>query len=166
MKRFSIMLIFMTILSLNVTSQDNFNEKTNQDTILYKSIYCSPRFYHQGNQIKLRDVSKILKADSDADRLMKSGKTIMTFGYIMAGTGGFILGYNMNNNDPKLKKQNLTIGGVIVAGAFLVDILATKKIKSAIDLYNSNVKNKTTNDLSLTLGLSQYNNGIGLKLTF
>ena len=90
----------------------------------------------------------------------------MTFGYIMAGTGGFILGYNANNNDPQLKKQNLTIGVVIAVGAFIVDILATKKIKSAIDLYNSNVKNKTTNDLSLSLGFSQYNNGLGLKLTF
>lgn len=53
-----------------------------------------------------------------------------------------------------------------MAGAFIVDFMATKKIKSAIDLYNSNLKNKTTNDLSLSLGLSQYNNGIGLKLTF
>nr|WP_320000058.1 hypothetical protein [uncultured Draconibacterium sp.] len=154
------------MISLNVNSQNHIDEKTNQDTILYKSIFWSPQFYHQGNQIKLRDVSNILQADSDADRLMKSGKTIMTFGYIMAGTGGFILGYNINNNDPQLKKQNLTIGGVIVAGAFIVDFLATKKIKSAIDLYNSNMKNKTTNDLSLSLGLSQYNNGLGLKLIF
>lgn len=105
MQRLSILLIFMIILSLNVKSQDNFDKKTNQDTILYKSIYWSPQFNHQGNQIKLRDVSKILTADSDADRLMKSGKTIMTFGYIMAGTGGFILGYNMNNNDPQLKNR-------------------------------------------------------------
>ena len=162
MKRLSILLIFMILISLDVKSQDN----TAQDTISYASIYWSPRYYHHGNQISLRDVSKILKEDPEANRLMKSGKTIRALGYTMAVTGGCVLGYSLNSDNRQLKRQNIAISGAILAGALVVDHLSLRKMKSAIDLYNENEKRKTSNDLTLSIGLSEYQNGIGLKITF
>lgn len=166
MKRFSLLLILLTILTLNVKSQNISADQPSRAIISYKSIYFSPQFYHLGNQIRLKEVSNLLSTDAEADNLMKTGRTIHTFTYIMAGSGGFILGYNMNNPDPQLRRRNLTIGGALVGGAFITGLLGANKIKSSIDLYNTNITSQIHSDLSVSLGLCEFANGIGLKLSF
>jgi hypothetical protein len=141
-------------------------ENSPQYPVLYKGMYGNPQFYHIGNRIRFREVCKIISTDAEADGMMKSGRTQRVFGYLMAGTGGYILGYNMHNPDPQLRSRNLVLGGAITGGAILVDLLSKKKIKSAIDLYNTNVKSQIHNDLSLSLGLCESGNGIGLKFSF
>jgi hypothetical protein len=166
MNRFSLLLIFLTIHLVNVNSQNISAEIPPQYPVLYSNIYVSPQFYHLGNQIRFKEVRTIISINSEAHEMIRSGRTQKAFGYIMAGTGGFILGYNRFNPDPHLKKRNLIFGGAIAGGALLVDYLGSKKIKSGLDLYNTNVMSQFHSDLSFSIGLSESSNGIGLQLSF
>ena len=52
----------------------------NTDThiIFYKNLYWIPQFYHQKNEITLKDVTNLLKSDKEADTLLTEAKTMLT----------------------------------------------------------------------------------------
>ena len=145
-------------------AQEAPQPRAGQDSVVYRSMYWFPRFYHQDSTIKLDEVSLLLEANPEADRLMRQGKSIRVVSSILAAVGGFMLGYNLTNDDAQQQGRNLAIGGAITGGALLINVLALNRIKAAIDRYNAGGPAQATREVSLSWGLHQHS--MCLRLTF
>lgn len=129
------------------------------------------KYFYENLQVKPGTILTIVRDVPVAYQLVRSGRSRITWGYILAGLGGavtgqaiaeLIWGRNEEGTDPVAG----LIGGIAMGGSGI--ILAGsggKKLYEGVNLYNSSLNQSHLNKgTSLKFGLNQY--GIGLSLHF
>ncbi len=110
--------------------------------------------------------SLMYSENAEALEMYTDGKRLEIVGYIVSFAGGFLFGYEIGNllfnrgeyMDPLLIGVSLGVAGV----GYVIGYIAGNKIDTAIELYNSTIRDKTA--CQLKFGLN--NSGIGLSLKF
>jgi hypothetical protein len=168
----SITILFFTLLSMVCYSQQ----------LTYKSGGC---VYNAANQkVAPVEVRNLLANNAEALSLYNAGRNKKTWGNVLfyGGLGlvatNLVIGMNTDNTtvsysgngyypSAKSERTNMTaaaIGGALIIASIPIKIGYPKKIKAALNSYNSGVadNNKTGTETTLVAGISQ----IGLKITF
>ncbi len=125
------------------------------------------KFTQDGKNLKFTEIVDIVKNNEDAYKLAKSAKSNYTVAQILGGAGGFLIGWPigaaLGGGDP-----DWTIAGI---GAGLVAISipfnsgANKKMKKAIEHYNSSLQN-TSSIIKPQYRFLANAKGVGIGITF
>lgn len=129
------------------------------------------KYYVNGNQISTFETKKMLSSNHEAITLFKKGKT-------KEGVGGFLLGFGIGMvagdavvglvSDSDYPSAMTYIGGACIVTSIPVMSGRTKKIKKAIDVYNSGVEPTLgfQQPSTLEMNVIANSNGYGLQIRF
>ncbi len=160
---------FNQIVFANQTSTTGISSVSPIDTIQI----IGKNFYYKDLLIKQSKLYEKIKINPESERLFRSSKNLYTTGLIMAGTGGFLLGYGLAAGflviGPEQWQSNLIftslIGGLVLCPtAFILESSSRKRLRKAVQSYNGFIHHKVTRqpNLEFNLGLTQ----VGLRLNF
>ena len=145
-----------------VISTASYSQKINMET-----SFGGYKFTQNGETLKLSEVVNIMKSDNNAYELAKSAKSNYVLSQIMGGVGGFMVGWPLGTAIAG-GKPNWILAGV-GAGIIVVSIpitsSANKKMRKAINLYNSGISSTSYNFRPSFSFISNVN-GIGLSISF
>ena len=152
-----ILLLMIAVISTASYSQKIDTEKTSGG---YK-------FTQNGNKLSFSQLVDAMKNDQEAYALAKSAKSNYIASQVVGGVGGFVVGWNLGTAIGG-GKPNWTIAGM-GAALIIVSIPITsnsiKKMKKAVDHYNSNITS-TAYHFRPTYRIVSNGNGIGLSMSF
>lgn len=137
-----------------------------QDTIQIKYNYGT-KFYYQGKIQRPNKVLTLLESNPAAYKQMRRAIGSRTFGDILGGVGGFMVGYTLGNSigRKKLDKRTLIYGGVLVAISLPLSFSYNKASVKAVRMYNEGLRTLPTVDGAM-IELQSNEDGIGLRITF
>lgn len=161
MKKISLILILLT-MCLSFT----FGQ-TSLDSITMKKVFGGYTFYQGDKRLNMSKLVKIMRPNELAYKEIKAAQTTNIIAAIIAGTGGFMVGWPLGTalggGDP-----NWTMAG-IGAGLIVVSIPISQKVnkqsKRAVDTFNGGLKTSSFWDKN-ELRFSMTRNGVGLTLRF
>ena len=109
------------------------------NTIETRKSFGGMTFYQNGTQLKSRQLKNTLRNKPEAYSIYQSSKAAATASTILGYTGGFLMGWSLGTALGG-EKPNWAIGGVgagLAAVSIPLGISANKKVKRAVDAYNS-----------------------------
>ncbi|WP_313807919.1 hypothetical protein [Flavobacterium sp.] len=129
------------------------------------------KFFSNGKQLSTFETKKLLSSNYEASTLFKKGKT-------KEGVGGFLLGFGIAMvagdavvglvSDVQYPSVMTYVGGASIITSIPVLSGRTKKIKKAIDVYNSSAENTLgfQNNTNVEMNVIANQNGYGLQIRF
>ncbi|MGN7783063.1 hypothetical protein ACTJIJ_00995 [Niabella sp. 22666] len=132
----TILILALLLTAIGATAQIN-------DAIEIRKRFGGVTFYQNGTQLKSRELKNTLKTRAEAYNIYQSSKAVTTVSTILGYTGGFMMGWSLGTALGG-GKPNWAIGGVgagLVAVSIPLSISANKKVKRAVDSYNSTGNN-------------------------
>lgn len=134
-------------------------------------VYDSARglvFSNNGYRLSKGEVKNLLKTNTEAYERFRGVDKTRAITSVMAGTGGFIVGYSLGMHISG-KEPNWNLAGV-GAGLCLLTVPFTikynKEVKAAVKLYNEGLETAWVKPNQKEYILSSATNGLGLLLSF
>ena len=125
------------------------------------------KFTQDGKNLKLSQIVDIVKNNEEAYQLAKSAKSNYTIAQIIGGAGGFMIGWPIGaavgGGDPNWTMAG--IGAGLVAISIPFNSGANKKMKKAIEHYNSNLQN-TSSIIKPQYRFVANTKGVGIAIVF
>ncbi len=159
---------FNQIVFANQTSTTGISSASPIDTIQI----IGKNFYYKDLLIPKENLYNKIKINPESERLFRSSKNLYTTGLIMAGTGGFLLGYALASafKVPGEEWEITAFGTSLIGGlvlcptAFILESSSRKRLRKAVQSYNGFIQHKVSRqpNLEFNLGLTQ----VGLRLNF
>ena len=126
-------------------------------------------YTYAGETLSMRSLGTVLESNPDAFDLYRKAKGTSVTANILAGAGGFLLGYQIGNalSDNGREFNVLPFGvGVALAGTGIaIGGGANKRVSQAVELYNRDYPPAETGAGAM-LNLGAAKDGVGLVLTF
>ena len=136
----------------------------NAQKIELKKYFGENLFYQNGEKLTSRQLTAVLKSNSDAFNLMKSAKSNYTWATILGVSGGALVGFPIGTvvggGDPKWELAGAGAALILVAIPILNNY--NKKSKAAVELYNADLP---TVSASFQPSFSLNFKGVNLGLT-
>ncbi|QTE22025.1 hypothetical protein [Polaribacter cellanae] len=154
--------VFLTIL-LSVIAFSSINAQK----IEMKKVFGGYKFSQNDKELSLNQMQEVMKNNQEAFDLVKSAKSNQTWGMILSGIGGGLIGYPIGT----------AIGGGnpkwVLAGVGAAFIVATipiikgfnRKTKKAVELYNANQSTVSSN-FRPQFNLNIKGMSMGISMTF
>lgn len=120
------------------------------------------KFYNGTTKITLKDFVEKMRTNNEAYKIAREAKDTLPIAYIFSFSGGVMIGWPIGTAlAGEVPNWKLSWGGLgaIVIG-LVIESSANKKLKTAMDIYNS--QSKTSSHLKM--GLNR--NGFGLSYIF
>jgi len=141
------------------------------DTIRFNKKGSDYHFYKNGKELSIEKVSKILRPDQDATKLLRKAKADYYIGLVLAGAGGGFLGVTLGNatSGGKIQPGFIIASVACLAIAFPITISGNHLERKAVRKYNDDLmrNNKTTfRTIRPEYYLSFAPNLIGLTMRF
>jgi len=125
------------------------------------------KFTQNGKNLRLSELVNTMKSDEQSYSLAKSAKSNYVLSQIIGGAGGFMVGWPLGTAISG-GKPNWTIAG-IGAGLIVISIpitsSANKKMKKAVNRYNSSI-NSTSYNFQPNFSIVSNRFGVGLAIIF
>ena len=154
------------IALLTISSTFAFGQNVN-DSISAKKVFGGYQFYQGDKMLSMSQLVSTMSTNELAYKQIKSAQSTSTVVMILAGVGGFMIGYPIGTalagGEPNWTMAG--IGAGTIAVAIPIGINSDKKAKQAVETYNRGLQTTSFWDKS-ELKLSMSGNGIGLTLTF
>lgn len=154
--------LFLLFLFISVSITNTFSQSIN-DTIA--TNYSNGTTYSQhGKEINRRQLLEITKSDFNAFAEMKKANNNLGTAYILAYTGGYLIGWQLGRAafGNKFKWGYAGVG----AGLALISIpffnSSNKYAENAVQIYNRGLKQTAQNKITLNLALT--GDGIRIRL--
>lgn len=128
------------------------------------------KFYHNDTRIRNnKEILMIVEDVPEAHQLVKSGRTRIIFGYVLAGLGGAITGSALGTKigtgsySEENPRSNVYAGLAIGVVGVVLGARGDKRIGEGINLYNSSFNQAyiLRNKISVHFGITQH----GLELS-
>lgn len=140
----------------------------NAQKIDIEKVFGGYKYTQNDELMSLGDIASIIESNTDAFALMKKGRTNRSLAAVLGFTGGGLIGWQLGS-ELGGGKANWTLAGV-GAGLIIVGIPissgANKKIKQAVDLYNSSLNATSYNAFNPEYNIIANGNGLGLSINF
>lgn len=142
-------------------------QKQQLDSILIRN----GKFYQRNILLKRSTVLNIVEDIPVAYQEVKSGRSRITWGYILAGFGGISLGGGISTlvfgetSESLDPASGIGVGVACIAGSYLLIKSGAKRFVKGVEIYNSNLNTDNSHaGISMNFGLADH--GIGLTITF
>lgn len=142
-------------------------QKQQLDSILIRN----GKFYQRNILLKKSTVLNIVEDIPVAYQEVKSGRSRITWGYILAGFGGISLGGGISTlvfgetSESLDPASGIGVGVACIAGSYLLIRSGAKRFVKGVEIYNSNLTTGYGHaGISMDFGLADH--GIGLTITF
>ena len=129
------------------------------------------RYYHSDIKIGYGTIKKIVEDVPAAYQMVKSGRSRITWSYIIVGLGGGMLGSSLGTlmtqgsdaeSDPV---TGIIVGVAFGAGGTLLAISGSKRVYKGVTIYNSSLDQGYIPDrVSVNFGVTQH--GLGFTCRF
>ena len=133
-------LIFLLVF---ICAQDSFSQDTKaRDSILITgSAMGGMRFFQHGENMRLGQLSEILKPNPEAFAYFQKARMNNAFALIFSAIGGFAIGWELGSSlGSKSINWGIMGGGIGVAGlSFSFAIGAKRNISKAVRIYNASL---------------------------
>ncbi|WP_340103700.1 hypothetical protein [Rhodohalobacter sp. 8-1] len=139
-----------------------------QEITMETSWFTGHQFSRDGIHIPMRTVENVMQENSEAQALMASARSTNTFGQIVAGVGGFMIGWPIGTavggGEP-----NWAVAG-IGAGIAVLSIPIYKssasKAQQAVELYNKGRSLGPASEFNPDVNVYFSGSGAGLRVSF
>lgn len=139
------------------------------DTIRIRKVGGGKQFYFRGvGPLKKQQLAKVLSANPQAFALYKRSGTPRTFGDIIGGAGGFLLGYPLGlaiaGGEPNWTMA--IVGAGLIGASIPLTVSGNQLTRQAVQLYNSGITGAPVTYRKPELRFQVTGNGAGLALAF
>lgn len=126
------------------------------------------KFTQNGANLTIDNLSSIVKSNEKSLRLINKAKSSASFATILGYAGGGLIGWPLGTaiGGGKANWGIAGIGAGILAIAFPIASGADKKIKQAVELYNSSLNPTYSLKYKPELNVVANANGVGLSVRF
>lgn len=161
MRKIAILIAFLFSFIHTLSAQEN------NQPIEYEKAFLGYRFYQSQEQLNYNQLAGTLQTNPQAYQQLKSAKNINMLGSTVAGVGGalfgYTLGYAITGSDPNWAMAGIGAGLIFIS--LPITNSASKKVRDAVDTYNSGLQSASMKEKSRwQLSLTQ--NGAGLVFQF
>jgi len=140
------------------------------DTIRIEKKGIRTVYYQGSEELNIKQIKSLVETNEEATKFMRKANNLQIVGLCFWGGAGYCIGYplghalgrSISGNKVKMKEYIPMFGlsACFIACAISFDMIANKKIKQGINVFNNS--KRQNNDVSLDLGFST--NGLTLKL--
>ncbi len=134
----------LTFLSIVILWATSGFAQNNSDSIVIKSGFWGNKYLSNGNTLSIQQLENKLSSNPDAIVYFNKAKSTEAITYILSAAGGALIGWPIGTAIGG-GKPNWVLAG-IGAGLIVIDIplvkSAEKKLKKAVDTYNSGLSPK------------------------
>lgn len=137
-------LILLTFAALTISLAGMAQEIDNpmqgrRDSVEMKKAFGSYQFYHEGRQLKMKQLEELLKSNEQAYQQLRSSRSSRTISTILGFAGGFMIGWPLGTaiagGEPNWALAG--VGAGVVAVSIPISASANKKMKKAVSIYNA-----------------------------
>jgi hypothetical protein len=128
-------------------------------------------FYQENIRLGRSTVKNIVKFYPSAYQEVKSGSSRITWGYVLAGCGGILLGGGIGTlivgetSESLDPATGISVGVAFIAGSYLLIRSGAKKFVNGVQIYNSNLSPGASIDgIVIDFGLTDH--GVGFTAKF
>lgn len=141
--------------------------QNSSDSIVVKTGFWGNKYLLKGNPMSLTQLENTLSVNPEAIAYFNKAKSTQPITYILSAAGGALIGWPIGTAIGGGKPNWLLAG--IGAGLVIIDIpiakSADKKLKKAVDIYNSGVSAQShSQNYDIHLGVVP--NGLALVINF
>ncbi|EAS19258.1 hypothetical protein BBFL7_02156 [Flavobacteria bacterium BBFL7] len=132
-----------------------------------KKVSTGGYHYQLGDDfLNISDLDRVLESNEEAHRLLYDARQYRGISQILGFAVGALIGYQLGNLITGKDFDNVQgfLGAGLIAIAIPINIRQTRKIETAVDLYNSGLN--PSNDPSAQLSIISTGTSIGLSLRF
>ncbi|GAL76049.1 hypothetical protein JCM19275_2181 [Nonlabens ulvanivorans] len=132
-----------------------------------KKISTGGYHYQLGDDfLNISDLDRVLESNEEAHRLLYDARQYRGISQILGFTGGALIGYQLGNLIAGKDFDNVQgfLGAGLIAIAIPINIRQTRKIETAVDIYNSGLN--PSSEPSAQLSFISTGTSIGLSLRF
>lgn len=139
----------------------------NAQKIEMKKTFGSYTFSQNDKMLTLNQMQEIMKDNKEAFDLVKSAKSNQTWGMILGGAGGFLVGYPIGTaiggGDPEWALAGA--GAALIVATIPIVKGFNKKTKKAVALYNADQPN-VSSSFQPQFNLNFKGMSMGVSMTF
>ena len=162
MKKINLLFTVMLFCYMSTYSQ------TAADSITISKIRGGYQFMQYGRLLTVSQLGETLRSNDAAYKEFKKGRGTYSLSMVMAGTGGFLIGWPLGTaiggGDPNWAMAG--VGAGLVAIALPLSMSSAKRIKSAAEIYNLDIQHTYFPGKRLEFNFGLHSNGIGLLVNF
>lgn len=157
-------LLFFILIVLSISAS---YAQSASDSITAKKVFGGYQFIQDEHPLTVKQLMVSLENNQEAYQIIKSAKGAYDLSNILAGAGGFCIGYPlgtaMGGGEPNWTMAGIGAGLVLIA--IPISISFNKRALKAVNIYNQDFRETSFwEDKELKLSLT--GNGVGLKLIF
>jgi hypothetical protein len=138
------------------------------DSITVNKVRGGYQFLQHGVPLNSTQFVMTLKDNDDAYKEYRKSRSSRTFSMLFSGTGGFLIGWPIGTaiggGDPNWALAG--IGAALVAIGLPLSFSSDNKLKSAVEIYNSSLRQTYFPDRRVEFEFGLQANGIGLLVRF
>lgn len=140
MKKIALLTFAALTISLISLGQETDNKtQSRTDSVEMRKVFGGYQFYHEGKQLKIKQLEELLKPNELAYRQIRSSRSSRTISAILGYAGGFMIGWPLGTAIAG-GKPNWVLAGAgagLAAISIPIGASANKKMKNAVSIYNS-----------------------------
>lgn len=151
------------VFALIITSSATLNAQK----IEVKKVFGGYTFSQNEKILNLNQLSELMKNNKQAFDLVKSAKTNQTWGMILGGVGGALIGFPVGTaiggGDPEWALAGA--GAALIVATIPIIKSFNKKTKKAVDLYNADLPS-VSYQFQPEFNLNFRGTGLGITMSF
>mgnify|MGYP000103120094 FL=1 len=161
MKKTLLLLVLFTVSIFTSNAQDSSMK------IESKKVFGGYVYKQNDKYLSSQQMLELMKNNAEALKLIKSANTSKTWGMILGGAGGALIGFPIGTaiGGGDAKWELAGAGAALLLIAIPISKSYNKKSKKAVDMYNSGFSS-TANQFKPSFNLNIKGNNIGLTMTF
>lgn len=157
--------IFITITLIGIF---NTQAQTNEGEIEIHKSFGGYKFTLNGRELKSKQLTVIMKADEAAYQEYTTAGLNNLIAGVLSITGGIMVAWQAGSAivSGDINWTLVGIGAGLVAISIPFSIAGKKKLYSAVNTYNQNLRQTSSNNINPHLKIGFNKNGVGLILKF
>ncbi|MEP3838675.1 MAG: hypothetical protein ABJM36_13565 [Algibacter sp.] len=158
MKKYLIILVITLTCASFVNAQKIDTEK----------VFGGYKYTYNNELISIGDLASIIESNTDAYKLIKTGRTNRSISGVLGFVGGGLIGWPLGNalGGGEVNWTLAGIGAGLVIVAIPISSSSNKKINQAVELYNASINTTSYTTFKPEFKIISNGRGFGLAMNF
>jgi hypothetical protein len=135
-------LFAIIIVSFQILSAQHVNYSVN-DTIYPIKVNLGYKYYQSGNLLRMFNLTEVLATEPESHKKYNNSKLFNVGAYLFSFAGGFLVGYELGGilAGRGINWARMGSGLGAIAASIPLSVLAEKRKKEAVKIFNQSLKN-------------------------
>ena len=155
-------------ISIQITdSLSNNKSLVTKDTIEIQKTGLSYKYIYKGEVLQWSQLNNLMRDNAESYTLYRSAKSTSDFLSVLGYVGGLFVGSGIGTSirNPEVGLKLIGIGSGVLLVSLPIISSADKKLKKAVNIYNSDMKSNASVP-QYKMQLASTKNGLGLVIMF